>query len=421
MAGEARYIDTRRLTPVEEALRLLKERTRPVGERLRIPVWEANGMVLASDVKAPHDWPPQHRAAYDGYAVRSSDTPGRLRLVGSAEIGSRRVPSIGPGEAAYVTTGSYLPIGADSVVPEEHARIEDSYVIIEEHVEPWSYIDRKGSIAREGELLLERGTVLTILDIAGLLEAAVTEVEVYRRVQVAIVSTGNELIFPTSPEDTARRVLEGQVVATTGSVVEQFLIDYVPWAEVVHTALLPDNLDTVAWYLERLLPAADIILLTGGTGPSRIDLFYRLQERLGGELVFRGLYVIGGKPTSAYVIDGKPVIGLSGYPISALHATIRLVYPLLAYLGNARRSSPPLPIQEAILKAPIKPKRPRPIKVVLRREHGVLTAEPLPREHQRSSATLAFTLADGIALTGDKPLQAGDRVRVLPYREPREG
>ena len=412
----ARYIE--RLTPVSEALRLLRERVSPVEEWGDVPVWEANGMVLARDIHAPIDWPPRDRSAYDGYAVRSVDTPGRLRLVGSATIGSVPGMRLGPGEAVYVTTGGYLPEGADAVVPEEKAVFDGEYVIIDDRVEPGSYVDKRGSLVAKGQLVAKRGSVLTILDIAGLVESAITEVPVYRRVRVAIVSTGNELIYPGEPAWTAREILSGKVVATTGGVIAQYLQDYVPWAELVHEALLPDNLDAVSWTIERLLPHVDIVLVTGGTGPSTIDLFYRLKERLGGELVFRGLKVVGGKPTSAYIINGKPVIGLSGYPISALHGFIRLVYPLLLHMGNVRRPAPPLPIVWAVLASRIEPKRPRPIKVRLRVEDTKIIAEPLPWKYQKSSAGIGLVMADGLALTGEDPLDAGSLVPVLLYRAP---
>ncbi|MCE4625798.1 MAG: molybdopterin molybdotransferase MoeA [Desulfurococcales archaeon] len=417
MSG-ARYIEE--LTPVSIALEELKGRVRPVGEWFEVPVWDAVGLVVARDVRAPVDWPPYARSAYDGYAVRSEDTPGRLRVVGEELIGGAPRLRIGPGEAAYVTTGSYIPEGADTVVPEEKVkRLDDNHILVEEHYPPGSYLDSAGSIVRKGMTLLKSGTVLTWEDVAGLLEVAVTEVPVYRSVRVAIVSTGNELIYPSMPALTAKEILEGKVVATTGDVIEGFMRRYTPWVEVIGQTLLPDDREAVAWHIERVLPLVDVVLVTGGTGPSRIDLFYQLQDRLGGELVFRGLYVIGGKPTSAYVVEGKPVVGLSGYPISALHAMIRLVYPLLQYMGNVRRPSPPLPLVEAELEGEITPKRPRPIKVRLEYRNDKIIAIPLDKRYQKSSANVGFLMADGLALTGDRPLKKGDKVTVFLLRQPR--
>ncbi len=414
----ARYIGT--LTPVSKALELLAEKTAPVREAYRVPLRDAAWSVLAEDIHAPHDWPPRHKSAYDGYAVRSSDTPGRLRLVGEALIGESDVGfSIGPGEAAYVTTGAYLPEGADAVVPEERVRVENGYVIVDYHVEKYKNIDPAGSMVRKGQLLARRGQLLSSLDVAALYEVAVTEATVYRRVRTAIISTGNELILPGDPLWTREMILSGKVVATTGGLISWFISDYLPWVEVAEEILLPDERESVAWWIKRLLPHVDLILLTGGTGPSNIDLFYQLQEELGGEIVFRGLYVKGGRPTSAYIAEGKPVIGLSGYPLSALHGFIRLVYPYLRYLGNVARGAPPVPLVKARLTEAIGKGRPRPIKVRVEvGEEGYL-ATPLQSTYQLSSANVGLVYADGIAFVSDREYGPGDVVDVLLIRDPR--
>ena len=412
-----RYIG--RPTPVPEALRLLMERSRRVGILGEVPVWDAVGLVSSETLRAPWDWPLRPRSAYDGYAVRHEDTPGKLKLVGEAIIGRREVGlRIQPGEAAYVSTGAYLPEGADAVVPEEHVRLEGDYIIVEEHVEKWLNVDPPGSIVRRGEALVEEGRVLSPPDVAGLLEVGITKLKVYRPLKLSLISTGSELFTPHDPEEAKKRILAGEVAATTGDLILWFITSYTPWVEIVETALLPDERGAVAWVVKRFLEKSDIVLLTGGTGPSNIDLFYQLKDELGGELVFRGLYVKGGRPTSAYVVDGKPVIGLSGYPISALHAFIRLVYPLLKYMGRVRRAYPPLPFIEARLAAPVRKGRPRPVKVRVERRGGEYIAHPLADTLQLTSANVGLAMADGILFTGGEPMREGEKGIVLLYREP---
>jgi molybdopterin molybdotransferase len=411
-----RYIE--KLTPVPEALRMLTERCRRVDALGEIPVWDAVGLVSSEDLRAPWDWPLRPKSAYDGYAVRHVDTPGKLRVVGEAVIGRSDVGiRIGPGEAAYVTTGAYLPEGADAVVPEEHVRVEDGYIIVEEHVEKWSNVDPPGSMVKKGEVLVEEGKVITPFDAVGLLEAGIAKIRVYRPLKLSLISTGSELFTPRDPEEAMKRILAGEVAATTGDLILWFIATYTPWVEIVDTALLPDERGAVAWTIKRLLDGSDIVLLTGGTGPSNIDLFYQLKGDLGGELVFRGLYVKGGRPTSAYVVDGKPVIGLSGYPISALHAFVRLVYPLLKHMGRVRRAHPPPPFIEARLAAPIRKGRPRPIKVRVERRGGEYIAYPLDESLQLTSANVGLALADGILFTGGEPMKEGETGIVLLYRE----
>ena len=415
MQDDYRYVKT--LVPVKTALELMKSRVSRIREKMRVPLWDGQGLVLAEPVRAPHDMPPRPKSAYDGYAVRSEETPGRFRVRGKVTIGEVPDFTLGPGEAAYVTTGSYIPGGADAVVPEEKARVEGDYVIVDYKVEKWDYVDPAGAYARKGDVLIGEGRILTPFDIVGLLDAGVTEAVVYRPLRIGIVQTGNELFPAFTPEQAERRIREGGVIATTGDFVAWFAQSFLPYTMIIDTVALPDDLNAVAWYVERLLDYADLVLVTGGTGPSEIDLFYRLPGKLGGELVFRGLRVIGGKPTSGMVVEGKPVIGLSGYPLSALHGFIRLVYPLTAYMANLK-SQPALPVYKAVLASSLRVKRARPIKARLYIKDGRLVAEPLRHELQKSSALVALAYADAVILAEEGEHEPGEEVLTLAYRLP---
>ena len=411
-----------KLTPVPEALEAVRSAVAPVGEAEEVPVWEAAGRVLAEDLRAPYDFPPRPRAAYDGYAVRSEDTPGRLRLVGEATIGKIDVGvRVEPGTAVYVSTGAYLPEGADTVVPEEAVRLEDGYIVVDSHFQAGKNIDPVGSYVKSGQVLLPRGYVLTMLDVVGLLDVAVTKVRVLRRVRAGIIATGSELFEPRSPEEASERILRGEVAETTAKLIEGLIKRYTPWTSVVWKTLLPDNVDAIAWYLERQARGLDIVVMTGGTGPSEVDPFYQLAERLGGRVLFRGLFVKGGRPTSAMLLPGGPlVVALSGHPVSALHGFLRLLYHVLKHLGGAARGGEP-PLQAtARLAAPIRSKRPQPVKVKLRvGSDGALEATPLPLERQMSSVTVSNVEADGIAITREARIyEEGEHVPVHVYREP---
>ena len=420
MATVPRYLE--KLTPVPEALAAIRSSLRPVQEKLRLPVWEALGMVLAEPVVAPHDYPPRPRAAYDGYAVRAEDTPGRLRLVGSATIGKVDVGiRVEPGTAAYVSTGAYLPEGADTVVPEEIVKVEDGYIVVDRKFQPGKNIDPVGSYVRKGQKLLEKGTVLTSLDVVGLLDVAVTEVTVYRRVRLGIVATGTELFEPRDPVEARERILRGEVAETTAKLIEDMVRRYAPWSEVAWRVVLPDDIEAIAWYITRQSQGLDLVVVTGGTGPSDVDPFYQLAEKLGGRVLFRGLFVKGGRPTSAMVLpNGLPVVALSGHPVSALHGFLRLLYPTLKHLGNVARAAEP-PLQAvARLAEPVKSKRPQPVKVRLRiAEDGMLEAVPLPPERQLSSVTVSNVEADAIAVLREaRVYEKGELVPVHVYREP---
>ena len=414
-----RYLE--KLTPVSEAIRIIRETVKPISEIESMPVWNAVGHVLAKDVVAEHDFPPKPRSAYDGYAVRASDTPGRLKVLGEATIGRiEHGLRVEPGTAVYVSTGAYLPDGADTVVPEEAVRREGEYIIIDREFKAGKNIDPIGSYVRKGQLLLPKGHVLSMFDVVALLDVAVTKVEVYRKVKVGVIATGTELFEPSNPEEAEKRILRGEVAETTAKLVEYAISRYTPWASVVWRVMLPDDVDTISWYLTRQGTSVDMIILTGGTGPSDVDPFYQLAEVLEAKVLFRGLFVKGGRPTSAMILNNGPlVVALSGHPISAFHGFVRLVYHVLKHLGNVKRSTEPPLTALAKLASPVRSKRPQPIKVKLRIVNGVLEAIPLPPERQLSSVTVSNVEADGIAVLREaRVYEAGEWVPVHVFREP---
>ncbi|RUM46887.1 MAG: molybdopterin molybdenumtransferase MoeA [Hyperthermus sp.] len=415
-----RYVE--RLTPVKEAITAITSVVSPVTEVVEVATWDAIGMVLAEDVKVGYDFPPRPRAAYDGYAVRSDDTPGRLKLVGEATIGIVDVDvRVEQGTAVYVSTGAYLPEGADTVVPEEAVRIEGDYIVVDRKFTRGKNIDPVGSYIAKGSVLLRKGHVVTELDAVGLLDVGVTSVKVYRKLRVGIIATGTELFEPYMSPKASKRILGGEVAETTAKLVSNLITRFSPWASIAWKILLPDNTETIAWYLTRQTDTTDLVVLTGGSGPSNVDPFYQLAQRLKARVLFRGLFVKGGRPTSAMLLEDRlPVIVLSGHPISALHGYVRLLYHVLKYMGNVERGSTPPLNAYARLAAPIKSKRPQPVKVKLRvSPEGYLEAYPLPPQRQMSSVTVSNVEADGIAVLEEaRVYDEGEWVPVYMYREP---
>jgi molybdopterin molybdotransferase len=413
-----RYIE--KPTPVDEAVEKVSRLVKPVSEEVRVDTWSAVGLVASRDVVAEYDFPPRPRSAYDGYAVRSADTPGRLRVLGEATIG--RIDAayrVEPGTAVYVSTGAYLPDGADTVVPEEAVRREGDYIVIDKHFPPMKNLDPVGSYARKGQVLLPKGHVVTMLDAVGLLDVGVTELRVYRPIRIAMIVTGDEIFELDNPREARERVLRGEVVESTGRLVEWLVARYAPWVRIVKRYVMPDNVDTIAWLVERQLTNVDLIVMTGGSGPSSVDTFYQLASRLRGDVVFRGLFVKGGRPTSAMMLpDERLFVVLSGHPISALHGFARFLYPLLRHMGNVVRSGEPPAFVTAVFDGEAEYGRPQPVKVKLYVRDGTLYAKPLPRERQLTSVTVSNTEADGIALVGKGRYIRGDKVLVMVYREP---
>ena len=396
------------LTPVAEVARIVDIVPR-ISEVVEVPTWEAVGMVLAEDAKAPIDVPPAPRAAYDGYAIPSSEAPGRFRVVAKYLAGEGLGSRVGRGEAAYVAVGAYLPEGTDAVVPEEEARVVGDYVEIPRPVKPWENVDPRGSIAIAGSVIRKRGTVLGPVDVAALLDVGVGSVLVYRRVRVAIIATGNEVIKPSKPSDVLEAVKGGRVVETSASLVEWLLRTLHPYTEVVHRSLEPDDPARLSKLVTDLLTRVDVIITTGGTGPSETDAFYQL----GIEALARGFEMRPGKPTSIALIGGKPLIALSGFPTSAMHGFLRVASPIIAAMANAA-TRPAMYTGLARFDGEVGGRRAQMVRVVAEYRGAELWVRPVEAKHHSFSID-----ADGVALLPPGGVNRGEIVEVLLWRAPR--
>ena len=393
-----------------------------VNEEL-VPVWESMGRILSRDVVVPMDIPPRPRAAYDGYAIRSQDvvkTPIKLRLVGSVHIGE--VPSIkvGPMEAAYVTTGAYLPDGADAVVPEEFVDVINSNeVVINKPVKPWENVDPAGDFARKGDVVLREGTVIMPWDIPALLELGVGEVWVRRRVRLFIVATGSELVEVKAPDEVLNAIINGKVVESTASFISNYVRMYIPYAEVVGRVITPDDQEAIKNAIVRALDMADIVITTGGTGPSGVDYVYEVTKSLNPRIYIRGLRMRPGRPTGLAILsNNKVIINLSGHPISALNAMTVVVKEVIKRLAGVKVDIAEPRVMARLARGVLGDEEfARQYRVRVRRVGNEYVIEELPR--QGSSLTHTLLTVNGLVFTRKgQVIKEGDYVEVLLLREP---
>jgi len=297
---------------------------------VELALWDAVGLVLADDVVAPFDTPIMPRAAYDGFAVRSGETPGTFKVVGSVLIG--QVPSgvLGKGEAYYVTTGAYLPRGADVVVPEEDVTVNGDLITVSKAYPVGKNIDEPGSYARRGQVLASKGTVLTPYIMSALLEAGVFKARFYSRLKVSVISTGSELVRPNTPEEALREFMNGKVIESTGSLVKWFMGNYMPYLTVLRHVIVKDSYGEIMESVKGALAESNIVIITGGTGPSDIDYVHEVITSLRPRYYVRGVKMRPGRPSTVAVFDDcRVVFGVSGHPISALNALTLLIKPFV--------------------------------------------------------------------------------------------
>lgn len=404
------------LTPDEALRRLLQ--VKPV-EAERIRTAGARGRVLAEDLFSAVDLPHFHRAAMDGYAVKAKDTfgasqslPAYLKFAGVVEMGKEARQSLAKGEAWRISTGGMMPPESDAVVMVEYAdETAGGWVEIHRGVSPWQNVIQIGDDIKKGDLVFPRGKRLRAHDLGALTGIGISSVPVYKRPRVALISTGDEIV------DADATPLPGQVrninQYSLAGLIEECGADLNDWG------VIPDHRSSLEKAIGEGLEWGDLVLLSGGSSMGAKDI--ALETILSfpeAEFIFHGISVSPGKPTIFARACGKPIMGLPGYPVSALVIFDLFAAPLIRKLGgeesqalgNLRRSV------RARLATNIASQIGREdyVRVRLERERGSFVAIPLP---SKSGAIFTLVKADGmvrIDLNQDG-LEAGQEVEVILF------
>jgi len=392
-------------------------------DEVKVPTWESSGRVLSRDVVVPIDIPPMSKAAYDGYAVRSADVvkvPIKLKVVGSVSIGTVPNIELGPMETAYVTTGAYIPRNADAVVPEEYVEIvSDNEVLINKSIKPWENVDPAGSFARKGEVALREGTVIMPWDVPALLELGIGEVWVRRKVRIYIVATGSELVEAKEPSDVINAIINGKVVESTASMIRDYINVYTPYAEVVGKVIVPDDPEAIRNAVTQGIDRADIVITTGGTGPSGVDYVYEVTQSLKPQAYVRGLRMRPGRPTGIAVLSSnKVIINLSGHPISTLNALTIIVKEVIKQMAGVKVDMPEPRVNASLVKGQLGDEEfARQYRVRVTRRGNEYLIEEIPR--QGSSLTHTLLTVNGLVFTGKgQIIKEGQQTEVLLLRQP---
>ena len=291
---------------------------------------ESYGRVLAEDIYSAIDVPPFDRSTMDGYAVRSEDifgasetSPVRLRVIGRIDPGEVFPRSVGPGEAIEISTGAPIPPGADSILMVEYTRRDGDWVTAYRSVTPGENIMSAGADISLGELSLRKCTMIGEREVGVLAAMGISRVRVYRRPRVAVISTGYELVPPGTP------LRLGKIYDINSYTISHALRE--AGAEPVRLGIAGDNPEEIADMVMKGLSQSDMVLLSGGTSAGLSDITYKVLSEIGPPgIIVHGLKVKPGKPTIVAVSrEGKLVIGLPGYPSSALMIFDLIVRPLL--------------------------------------------------------------------------------------------
>lgn len=301
---------------------------------------DARGRVLAERIDAEIDVPGFDRAAMDGYAVRAEDTfsadeadPAVLELRGTVHAGESPDTAVEPETAVEISTGAVMPPGADAVVMVERTSEHGDEVQIRTSVTPSDNVMLAGTDIAAGTRALGPGTRLTPREIGLLSALGVDEVPVRGRPRVGIISTGDELVRPGGPLDHGAGQIYDVNSYTLTSSIEEAGGDPVLYPHV------GDDFEEMERLLVRAADECDLVLSSGSTSASAVDVIYRVIEERG-DLHLHGVAVKPGKPMLVGEIGETAYVGLPGYPVSALTIFRRFVAPLVRdAVGRGRPST----------------------------------------------------------------------------------
>ncbi len=401
--------------PVDDARkRFLESCPRgPLGVE-EVALADAFGRILAGDITAPEDLPGFARSTVDGYAVLAADTfgaseglPAYLRVVDEILMGQDATRALGPGECAVIATGGMLPPNADAAIMVEHTEsLAVDEVGVLKPASPGQNVIRRGEDCPAGHLLLAAGRPLRAQELGLLAHAGVVRVPVARQPVCALLTTGDELVDP------ARVPAPGQIRESNSFTIRALVQEAGGVAH--HLGRIPDIAEEIEARLRQAMATADVIMVSGGSSVGTRDLTAELLDKLGRPgILVHGVSLKPGKPTILGVVDGKPVMGLPGHPVSAQVVFGLFARPLLRQLLGL----PPWPAYRAAVRARLAknyasaPGRVDVLRVALTERAGETWAEPV---QGKSGLITTLTRADGIVTVpaGTEGLLAGDWVDV---------
>jgi len=399
---------------VEGALEGILSRVGPLSVE-RVDIMGALGRVLAEPIVSRATIPPWPNSSMDGYAVRAQDTNGEpveLAIVGRIIAGAMPSRPLRAGESMRIFTGAPLPEGADAVVPQEDVAADDRRVTVRGRIAPGAYVRPAGEDVRTGDLVVKPGGVVGAAEVGLLATLGYSQVRVYRRPRVAILSTGNELADlgtqpgPAQIPNTNTYSLMAQVIESGG--------------EPTNLGVAPDQLEAITERVRWGLAAADVLVTSAGVSVGELDLVREALERSGAELHLWQVSMRPGKPITFGTRDGRPVFGLPGNPVSAMVTFELFVRPALRRMAGADVIDRPR-IRARALDRIANPGSQRGYLRVTLTPDGLSYGARLTGD-QGSAILRSMVLADGLAVVApDTTIAAGEAVDVIVLRalEPR--
>lgn len=380
------------------------------------PLLSAHNRVLAEDVTSKLDIPPFDRSTVDGYAVKAKDTFGAeenqsvlLRVCGVVSIGELPRISVSAGQAAEIVTGAPIPEGSDAVVMVEDTERTGDELHVFSAVTKGENVMKRGSDIKKGETVLKAGQVLSSREIGVLAALGAACAKVHEVPQVAVLSTGGEVTEP-GKELPPGRIYDINAYSLSAAVLES-------GGNPICMGVTPDDPIEMREALQCALECADVVITSGGVSVGPKDITPQTVDSLGKPgLIFSGIAVKPGKPTTMAVIGRKPVFALPGHPTSALLVFQLLVRPVIERLSGRTPTEVAKVKGVAGMRMFSAKGRRTFVMVKLRRDKSGLVAEAV--ETGASGAITTLAKADGYVEIPENQqfVDKGEEVEVALFR-----
>lgn len=389
---------------VDEAQDRIAAILRPVGTQ-KLPLSDAGGRVLRVPVRATRPQPPFAASAMDGYAICATDkVPGRrLKVIGEVAAGQAANHVVSAGEAVRIFTGAPVPEGADAVLIQEDADREGDTISLHDNLDDSRYIRPLGADFLAG-MTIDAPRRLSAADIALLASMNAPEIEVARRPVVAIVPTGDELVWPG---DEPR---PDQIIASNNFGLKAML--EADGAEVRLLPIAADKAETLAQVL-AMTEGADLIVTLGGASVGDYDLVQDVAGQAGLDLAFYKIAMRPGKPLMAGKFKGVPMLGLPGNPVSSMVCGEIFVRPAIRALLGLPFTSPATVTARLAVDLHKNGGRLHYMRARVELVDGTWIATPFERQDSSLLTVLSDANALAIRPVNDPARRVGDAIEVV--------
>lgn len=323
------------LNPNDAILKITSNKNFPKSKTEIIDTFSAHNRINAKNIYSPTELPHFNRSSMDGYAIKSNDargvsdsSPNYVEVIEEIKMGYVPNQTLKDGQCARIFTGGMIPNGADSVIMEEDTEIlNENFIEIKKSVSVGENIIFKGEESKVNNKILNKGHKIRAQDIGSLLESGITKLLVHSKLNIGVLSSGDELLHPKEELQPAK--IRDINTYTISNLIKS------SGNEVTNYPIMPDNYEAQLKIAKKAFQECDILIFSAGSSISYRDTTAKVIKNLGKPgILVHGISVKPGKPTILGICDKKLILGLPGNPVSATMIFTNIVNPILNSMYN---------------------------------------------------------------------------------------